>query len=161
MDGLFLYTTGRDVLLARNTLPGALYLVIPWLQTLGFSISISKCQFCIFTKSRVNLSEIFLSAESHDLPCLGEMKYLEAILDRRLTWTFHVCMILGRVIGSINIIQIFVRVTWDATSSFLLVAYKKSPDVGSCTIHSLQRCFGMHEVHPHFYSALRIWGVPP
>ena len=61
---------------ARDALAGALCLVMPWLRILGFEISIGKCQFAVFTRSRSNLSVLVLSVEGHDLRCLAGIKYL-------------------------------------------------------------------------------------
>ena len=73
------------VVSVKKALSGELDLVIPWLRSLGFAISFPKCQCSVFTRSRGNLSDLTLSIEGHDLPCLSEIKYLGVNLDRRLT----------------------------------------------------------------------------
>ena len=42
-----------------------------------YVISIAKCQFSVFTRSKGKLSDLVLPVEGHDLPCLGEIKLLK------------------------------------------------------------------------------------
>ena len=79
-EDLFLYVRGRVISAARDLLAEALCMMIPWLRSLGFEISIAKCQFSVFTRSRGDLSDLVLPVEDHDLPCLGEIKYLGVVL---------------------------------------------------------------------------------
>ena len=123
-DDLFLYTRGRVIESARDKLSGALGLVIPWLQSLGCEISIGKCQFSVFSRTRFDIEGLVMSVEGHDLPCCSGIKYLSVILDRRLTWASHVHMIADRAIRSINVIRISSRVSWGVTPSMLLFAYR-------------------------------------
>ena len=90
----------------------------------GFEISIAKCQFSVFTGSRSDLSDLVLLVEGHNLPCLGGIKYLGVILDRRLTWAPHVRMISDKAIRSVNIIRFLSRVSWGVTPFLLLAAYR-------------------------------------
>ena len=123
-DDLFLYVRGRVISAARDLLSEALGVVIPWLRTLGFEISIAKCQFSVFTRSRGGWSDLSLAVEDHVLPCIGESKYLGVVLDRRLTWAPHIRMISERAIRATNIIRVLARVSWGVTPSLLLVAYR-------------------------------------
>ena len=123
-DDLFLYTRGRSIAAARDMLAGALSLVIPWLRTLGFDISIGKCQFAVFSRLRCSLSELVLTVEGHDLPCLAGIKYLGVVLDRRLTWAPHIRMLAHKAMKSVNIIRVLARISWGATPSLLLTAYR-------------------------------------
>ena len=165
-DDLFLYARSRAVSAARNTLSVALGLVIPWLRALGFEISIAKCQFSVFTRSRGNRSDLALSVEGHELPCLSEMKYLGVILGHRLTRARHVRMILERAIRLFNINRVLARVSWRVNPSLLLVAYLFGESWDSsvprpCAVYDTPGRSGVHAVYLHLYPSLRIWGVPP
>ena len=119
-DDLFLYVRSSEVSAARDALAGALGLVIPWLRSLGFEISIAKCQFSVFTRSRSKLPDLVFPVEGHDLPCHGEIKCLGVILDRRLTWAPHIRMISERAIRAINVIRVLARVSWGDIQTPLL-----------------------------------------
>ena len=123
-DDLFLYVRGRVISAARDLLAEALGMMIPWLKPLGFKISIAKCQFSVFTRSRDDLSDLVLPVEGRDLPCLGGIKYLGVVLDRRLTWAPHIRMISERAIRAISVIRVLARVISGITPSLLLVAYR-------------------------------------
>ena len=121
-DGSGSKTCGITV--ARDALAGALSLVMPWLRTLDFEISIGKYQFAVFTRSRRNLSDVVLPVEGHDLPCLAGIKYLGVLLDRRLTWAPDIRMLADKAIKLVNIIRVLSRVSWGVTPSLLLTAYR-------------------------------------
>ena len=60
-NDLLLYVRGRVILDARDQLSEALGMVIPWIRSLVFEISIAKCQFSVFTRSRGDLSDLVLA----------------------------------------------------------------------------------------------------
>ena len=122
-DDLFLYTRSRSITAARDAKSGELDLLIPWRRALGFKISVAQCQFSVFIRSRGDLSDLALSVEGHDLPCLGGIKYLGVILDCRLTLALHVRMLSEKAIRSVHIIRVLSRVSWVVTSSLLLTDY--------------------------------------
>ena len=96
--------------------------MIPWLRNLGFENSIGNCQFSVFARLRSNLSDLVLSVEGHDLPCLAGIKYLGVILDRRLTWAPDIRMLADKAFTSVNIIRVLSKGSWGVTPSLLLTA---------------------------------------
>ena len=79
----------------------------PCLDNLALSISIPKCQLCVFTWARQ-----------------PTLKYLGVIRDTRLTWVPHIKYIADKAIRATNILRVISRISWGANPALLLTVYR-------------------------------------
>ena len=122
-DDLLLYTRQVDPRLALLRLEEAVGLLTPWLQGLGLSISIPKCQLCFFTRARSGLHDTTMRVDGCEIRCQDSLKYLGVVLDSRLTWTLHIKYIAGKAMRAIGVLKALSRVSWGVSPSLLLTVY--------------------------------------
>ena len=102
----------------------AVDLLTPWLQGLGLSISIPKCQLCFFTRARSGLHDTAMRVDGCEIRCQDSLKYLGVVLDARLTWTLHIKYIAGKAMRAIGVLKALSRVSWSVSPSLLLTVYR-------------------------------------
>ena len=110
-DDLLLYVRGRDSARALSLLESAMDSLTPWLDNLGLSISIPKCQLCVFTRARRRVGDVSIQAGDTLISCQPTLKYLGVILDSRLTWVPHIKYIADKTIRATNILRVIARVS--------------------------------------------------
>ena len=117
---LLLYVRGTDSARALSLVESAMDSLIPWLDNLGLSISIPKCQLCVFTRARCCMGNVSIRAGDSLISCQPTLKYLGVIVDFRLTWVPHIKYIADKAIRATNILRVIARVSWGANSTLLL-----------------------------------------
>ena len=123
-DDLLLYTRQADPHLALLRLEEAVGLLTPSLRDLGLSISIPKCQLCLFTRARSGLRDLVMRVDGCEIRCQDSLKYLGVVLDARLTWTPHIKYIAGKAMRAIGVLKALSRVSWGVSPSLLLTVYR-------------------------------------
>ena len=123
-DDLLLYSRHSDPQQALLHLERVMGFLFPWLRSLGLSISIPKCQMCIFTRARRDFSGVVLEVDGVRLHCCDSLKYLGVVLDARVTWLQHVKYVAGRALRAVSLLRVLSRVSWGVTPSLLLLVYR-------------------------------------
>ena len=78
---MLLYVRGRDSARALSLLEPAMDFLTPWLDNLGLSISIPKCQLYVFTRAPRRVGDVSIRAGDTLISCQPTLKYLGVILD--------------------------------------------------------------------------------
>ena len=104
-EDLFLYSRHSDPQQALLQLERAMGSLVPWLRSLGLSISIPKCQICLFTRG------VVLEVDGVRLHCCDTLKYLGLVLDARVTWLQHVKYVAGRALRTVGLLRVLSRVS--------------------------------------------------
>ena len=123
-DHLLLYFRHSDRQQALLHLERAMGSLAPWLRSLGLSISIPKCQMCLFTRARRDFSGVVLEADGVRLHCCDTLKYLGVVRDARVTWLQHVKYVASRALRAVGLLRVLSRVSWGVTPSLLLLVYR-------------------------------------
>ena len=110
-DDLLLYVRGADSARALSLLESAMDSLSIWLDNLGLSISIPKCQPCVFTRARRCVGDVSIRAGDSLISCQPTLKYLNVILDSRLTWVPHIKYIADKAIRATNMLRVIARVS--------------------------------------------------
>ena len=123
-DDLLPYSRHSDPHHALLHLERAMVSLTPWLRGLGLSISIPKCQMCLFTRARRDFSGVVLGVDGVRLRCSDSLKYLGVILDARVTWVQRLKYVAGRAPHAVGLLRVLSRVSWGMTPSLLLLVYR-------------------------------------
>ena len=73
-DDLLLYVRVTDSARALSLLESAMDSLTPWLGSLGLSISIPKCQLCVFTRARQRMGDVSIRAGDSLISCQSTLK---------------------------------------------------------------------------------------
>ena len=123
-DDLLLYVRGTDSARALGLLESAMGSLTPWLGGLGLTVSIPKCQLCVFSRARRRVGDVSIRAGDSLISCQPTLKYLGVILDSRLTWVPHIRYISDKATRATNILRVIARVSWGANPALLLTVYR-------------------------------------
>lgn len=124
VDDIFLYTSHKNINNGIQELNSSISKISTWLGELGFNISVPKCGFCIFSRSKINFDTYSIQINNQNVPCSKELKYLGIILDSQLSWKPHIQHITKQALKAINTLKALARVTWGASSESLLMIFK-------------------------------------
>ncbi|CAH2020342.1 unnamed protein product [Acanthoscelides obtectus] len=94
-----------------------------WFENNGSSIAYSKSCVCTFTRSRLSPSNI-ITLDGQNISYKTSVKYLGAILDKKLNWKEHITYILKRSQNAFNILKSFPHRKWGADPAVCLTFYR-------------------------------------
>ena len=123
-DDLLLYSRHSDPQQVLLHLERAMGSLAPWLRSLGLSISIPKCQMCLFTRAQRDFSDVVLEVDGVRLHCYDTLKYLGVVLDARGMWLQHGKYVAGRALRALGLLRVLSRVSWGVTPSLLVLVYR-------------------------------------
>ena len=123
-DDLLLYVRGTKPAWALDLLELAMGSLTAWLGNLGLSISIPKCQLCVFSRARRRVGDVSIRAGDSIISCQPTLKYLDVILESRLTCVPHIRYIADKATRATKILRVITRVSWGANPALLLTVYR-------------------------------------
>lgn len=82
-DELLLVIRGKDITAFLTLFKMAVEMLIPWLKSLGFYMSLPESQLCVFKRGRLVLEDISLTIEDYVFACQATLLYLGILLDMR------------------------------------------------------------------------------
>lgn len=123
-DDLLLYIRSQNAVDAIKALKDILSNIKPWLGEVGLSISLSKSQLAVFSRSKQKFGEIELEHEGVRIPVREELLYLGIFLERRLTWAKHIIKVARRATSAVNIMKAMSEVSWGASLESMLMIYR-------------------------------------
>ena len=103
-DDSNIFKNGKDVYHIQNTINDELRSITEWLNVNKLFMNISKTQYMVFSKKKINDSIINLKIEEQVLTRVIKSKFLGVIIDDQLTFKDHVAHISSKVAKGIGII---------------------------------------------------------
>ena len=80
-------------------------------EKLGLSISLPKCQLCVFSRAWCGMDDISIQVGNTSILCEPTLKNVGIIQDTRLTWVPHIRYITDKAARAANILEIIARVS--------------------------------------------------
>lgn len=122
-DDFVLYIEGKGYQICINQLSGLFRKVEKWLDKHGFIISLNKTVATIFTRHNTpNINSLQLGTLS--LPYQQSVQYLGMIMDKKLTWKYHINKICLKCENIINFLRLCTRTWWGADITTSLLFYR-------------------------------------
>lgn len=128
-DDIVLYHSNSTLQVTKENLQSAVEFFVPKLQQSDLSISPTKSQLCIFTRSRINILEennslLQIDVGGQTIQAEAFVKYLGMWLDYKLMWVTHIKDLVRRIEMSLNLLRALCGTWWGASPSTLLVLYR-------------------------------------
>lgn len=123
-DDILLYSSDDDINVALAHIESAIDRLVPYLKSLGFSISPGKSQFCIFSRNSIDLSNETIRVVDQQIINSINITYLGVIMDKRLNWQDHIDELAQRASKSLNIIRTLTKVTYGAHPDSMMTIYR-------------------------------------
>ena len=123
VDDLLFYARHAIPQHAMSLLKETIAFLTSRLRGLGLSISLPKCQLCLFTRARFDLLCLALSLEGVEIPCQSALKYFRVLWDSPLSWTPHIKYIAGKALRAVIVVRVLSRVSWGVSPNLLLTVY--------------------------------------
>ena len=102
----FFYVTFSELRQALTLLESANGALALWLRWLELSVSIPKCQLCLFMKFWVDPSSVSLEIGDVEIPCRSTFKYLGVILKPCLSWSLYITCISGKALRAMSVYKV-------------------------------------------------------
>ena len=122
-DDYVVYCSGSSAVEVGRKIQGAIRFATDWAKSRGFKFSTQKTKAVRFTRTRRREEIPTLILENSILPYEDKVKYLGIILDKKLTFEYHITEIANEVRHCLNILKVVSHFNWGADRTTLLRLY--------------------------------------
>jgi len=123
-DDCAIWMSGKNINQIFHHLQEDLDVISKWVKKWGLSINIEKTTAIIFTKSKMNLSNLKLKVEQTPIAIKNTCKLLGVIFDKQLTWKPHIEYLVDKATKGLNIMRCISGTSWGSNKETLITIYK-------------------------------------
>ncbi|GBM82332.1 hypothetical protein AVEN_54767-1 [Araneus ventricosus] len=150
---------GSNMDLIERQLPNAVNKLVAWCNNNGHAISPEKSRCVHFCRKRSIHLDPVIHINNVAIPVVDDIRFLEVIFDRKLTFLPHILHLRKKCERSLNILKVLSRTSWGADRTSLLRIYQavilSSIDYG-CMVYGSVRPTVLRHLDTIHHSALRI-----
>ena len=97
-------SSGHDISKVQQEVEADLSKIFEWLKVNKLSLNIKKTHFILFTNKNASKPIVNISIDGHKIDETGHTKFLEVVIDSKLTWKNHISYITGKIAKGIGVI---------------------------------------------------------
>jgi ribonuclease HI len=121
-DDLAIYTSHKNINMAERQLTDSLEILNKWLKTNHLELSPTKSNIMVFSRKHINPT-VSVVLEGTSIAQTNEIKFLGALIDRKLSWHSHINFTISKCEKSINMLRAISSVAWGSHPSTMTNMY--------------------------------------